>query len=358
MKDEEVAKALDTYINDTNQRLEKARGEYVVMVAHAAEDEARRKADQEQPKLKQEADLPSLLHSHSGHTRSITISFVQKRILGRGSYGEVDEVAEETTAARYARKHIHLDPTKSAGRLEDDVKKEVAIMKKLRHRHIATVLFHAKIGNSYSIFMLPVANYDLKAFLKTCADRDFPEDLIEHIDSWFGCLLDALAYAHECKVKHQDIKPANILIKENLPYLSDFGLGKDFADLEESASRGERVTGSIMYRAPEKRGGVDRGRSADVFSLGCVYAEMFTITQKKSVQQFVQKRGSPVYRDCLPRVHAWLEGFGHFGESRLNGKIRRTIMEMIKEDPNDRVEARQAVLDLKRESALFCMEDR
>lgn len=351
--------ALQTYIAETASRIEEARGTYDVMVNQAAEDEEREKTDLEQPSLDAKRNLPDIIHRHSTSTREVQVRFVSERFLGRGSFGDVDEVRELTTGASYARKHIHLDTDKPPDVVANEVRNEVLIMQKLRHLHIATVLFHFKEEMAYSIIMLPVADYDLRRFLSLCTQEDYTPALTKQIYPWFGCLLDALAYAHKLKIKHQDIKPSNILIKNNQPYLCDFGLAKDFAELNTSTSGGYNVQGTFVYRAPEVTPNRNRGRKADVFALGCVYSEMFTVTQGKSAEEYRDARqvaGSTAFtafRDCLPTVEAWLRSFERKGLSAL---LVDQILNMIDKNVDSRHTAEQAVNFLKRERALFCVE--
>ena len=326
------------------------------MVNQAAEDEGRKKAHREQPSLKAQSILPDLLHNDSTSNRVVQAQFVSQRILGEGSYGEVDEVRESSTGAAYARKHIHLDSGKASNVIEEEVKNEVSVMQKLRHLHIATVLFYLKEEETYSIFMLPVADHDLETYLNICIEKEWARTLTKHIFPWFGCLLDALAYAHKLNIKHQDIKPSNILIKENRAYLSDFGLAKDFTGLNSSSSRGHRMRGNRLFRAPEVVPNKDRGRKADVFSLGCVYSEMFTITQGKSLKEYHEHRhgtGEGEYRDCIGKVETWLMKFEREGMIDL---LVDEILCMTKKDTADRHTAEQAMRFLKSERALFCVE--
>ena len=348
--------ALETQIGEIARRLEEARGRYDVMVNQAAEDEEREKTDLEQPSLDAQRSLPDHLHHNSTSTREVLVRFVSKRPLGNGSYGEVDEVREISTGASYARKHIHLDTEKPPETIANEVKNEVAVMQKLRHLHIATVLFYLKEDEAYSIFMLPVADYDLRNFLSRCTKEDYPPTMTKRIYPWFGCLLDALAYAHKLKIKHQDIKPSNILIKNYQPYLCDFGLAKDFAELNASTSRGQKVQGTLIYRAPEIFPGQSRGSRADVFSLGCVYSEMFTVSQGKSLENYRDFRhgaGTIAFRDCLPKVEEWLRSFDG---NKLSDLLVDQILSMIDKNAEDRITAEQAVNFLKRERALFCVE--
>ena len=326
------------------------------MITHVAEDKEREERDLEQPSLDATRNLPDLVHQNSTSTREVQVRFVSQKFLGRGSYGDVDEVRELSTGASYARKHIHLDTDKPPETTANEVKNEVLIMQKLRHSHIATVLFYLKEEMAYSIFMLPVADYDLREYLNICTKSDYSPVQTKQIYPWFGCLLDALAYAHKLKIKHQDIKPSNILIKHHQPYLCDFGLAKDFAETDTSASRGHKVQGNSAYRAPEVIPNQNRGRKADVFALGCVYSEMFTVTHGRSVENYRdarQETGSTVFRDCLSTVESWLRSFEQKGLSAL---LIDQILSMIDKNVEKRHTAEQALNFLKQERALFCVE--
>ncbi|MCJ1271307.1 hypothetical protein MMC22_011207 [Lobaria immixta] len=351
-------KTLQTHISDTAKRIAEARGRYGVMRSQAAEDAERERMHLEQPSLEAKRNLPDDIHPDSTSNRELQVRFVLEKSLGHGSYGDVDEVRELTTGASYARKHIHLDADKPSDVVANEVKNEVLIMQKLRHLHIATVLFHFKEEDAYSIIMLPVADYDLRKFLSLCTQKDYSPALTKQIYPWFGCLLDALAYAHKLEIKHQDIKPSNILIKNNQPYLCDFGLAKDFAETNTSTSGSHNVKGTFMYRAPEVVPGRDRGRKADVFALGCVYSEMFTVTQEKSAEEYRdarQKAGSTAFRDCLPAVKEWLSSLINDTKG-LNALLVDQILGMIDENDYKRLTAQQAVNFLKPEPGLFCVE--
>jgi serine/threonine protein kinase len=85
----------------------------------------------------------------------------------------------------------------------------------------------------------------------------------------------ALQYAHQRRLVHRDVKPANILLDaSNKPYLADFGLALREEDFGSSAG----MAGTPAYMSPEQANGeghlVD-GRS-DLFSLGVVFYELLT----------------------------------------------------------------------------------
>ena len=322
----------------------------------AAEDEDAKVMNLQQWSLEAQRQSPYNLHHDSTSNRDVPVKFIPLRSLGRGSYGNVDEVRELSTGASYARKRITVNSDKSSHVIANEVKNEVAIMQKLRHLHITTVLFHLKEETAYSIFMLPVADYDLRKFLSLCTKKDHPPAMTELIYPWFGCLLDALAFAHKLKIRHEDIKPSNILIKNDQPYLSDFGLAQDFAEVSGRASLDQRVQGTLAYRPPDMGSTRLRDSASDVFSLGCVYSEMFTVTQGKSLEEYQAFRrtaDSTAFRDCLEKMRVWMRSFE---SNRLSDLLVDQILRMTNGDAMVRPSAEQAMHSLKGERALFCVE--
>ncbi|MFP4596285.1 serine/threonine-protein kinase, partial [Ralstonia sp.] len=82
---------------------------------------------------------------------------------------------------------------------------------------------------------------------------------------------EGLAYTHEHKVLHRDVKPANVFLGDDgRAKLGDFGTG-----VFSSEDKGERV-GTAFYMAPEIfEGGAATVRS-DVYSLGVLAYEVLT----------------------------------------------------------------------------------
>ncbi|KAK5942961.1 hypothetical protein PMZ80_003966 [Knufia obscura] len=302
-----------------------------------------------------------VLHGDVGGSEDTDTRFEKLRPLGKGAYGAVDEVRETTTGSVYARKSIPInivgsDPDTIRSRVEN----EVEIMSKLRHNHIASINLYFKGEQYWSMIMLPVADCDLRTFLdEKCVKAGFPRKEMRLLDPWFGCLVSALSYAHTEMVKHEDIKPSNILIKDRKIYLTDFGTAKDFSELEASTVSDFPEQGTPVYWAPEPRAW---GRPADVFALGCVFSEMITVRQKRTLPEYRKFRFNPsqefgyAYRSNLLKVRRWLtrELDGISSKDPVGQLIVEQTLNMLTEDSSQRSEARRVKHQLRAEEALFC----
>lgn len=85
-----------------------------------------------------------------------------------------------------------------------------------------------------------------------------------------AALTEALAYVHDHGVTHLDLKPGNILLADDRPVITDFGIAH-----AEGAMPGD-VMGTAAYMAPEQVLHESVGHPADVYALGLVLLECLT----------------------------------------------------------------------------------
>lgn len=318
---------------------------------------------QEEEKHRLAASIPSFPRGSLGPLQPYVpnrVSFEWLETLGNGTYGQVSKVRQLSTGRIYAQKVIRVSSPRLRPRIEKEVENEVSIMEKLRHHHIASLCFHDydRSEDIFTILMLPVADYDLLQFLQgKCINAMFPRTELTHLTSWFGCLVSALAFAHSAKIKHEDIKPTNILIKDHVPYLADFGCAQDFSESDRSTSTDILAFGTPVYWAPENP---PRGRAADVFSLGCVFSEMLTVMQGCTLEdyhrfRYLPNRDNPyAFRKNLPQVCKWLDQLKR-PEDDVGELLIEQTLKMLEEDKNDRPEANHVKRALRREGdTVFC----
>jgi serine/threonine protein kinase len=328
------------------------------------------RAEQE---MNQRVFSPPQIHYTNGvlstakHPYDTEARFKTLRRLGRGSFGQVDEVEEITTGNVYARKSILLGGKNTATtRREEEIEKEFRIMEKLTHTHITTVLFWLRSETVCSIIMKPACDMDLRCYLERCIYHGYPADQLRQMLPWPGCLLEALAFAHRLNVIHKDIKPSNILIKDSHVYLADFGLAKDDMADKRDENGTFSVWGASVYRAPEITPNhlQTHGTKADVFSLGCAFSEMLTVCGRRSLQEYQESRyvadgggWTVAFRSSLPQVAKWLDALrGHSVDSVADTLIWHT-MSMLHEDPEQRTSARAGVtflMGLSQREMVFC----
>jgi serine/threonine protein kinase len=150
--------------------------------------------------------------------------------------------------------------------------KEGQIIAQFHHPQIITIYDFNTDGRHYyfSMEFLPGGTLSQKIKLGLTQER---------ILTIIKLIAGALAYAHQRGVIHRDIKPQNILFREDdTPVLSDFGVAKVIqtsANAEDTQLTAlGTVLGSPRYMSPEQITGQTLDARSDLYSLGIVFYEM------------------------------------------------------------------------------------
>ncbi|OCK78034.1 kinase-like protein [Lepidopterella palustris CBS 459.81] len=218
--------------------------------------------------------------------------------LGMGSLGVVEEVASiEPGYKTFVRKRVPLPYYYRRQRLRI-IKEEAKVLEELSHLHIVQIIGSyeetSQAGRSfYSLLMAPVGDDDLKTFLDMVGDQNpAPAREWNWLRQWFTCLISAVAYFHEHGVRHQDIKPSNIIHRGSNIYFTDFSSASQI-EIGQTTSTETPARTSAMYAASEVVKYLQNGTTlqrhglgADIFSLGGVFMEILTVIDGRLVGDF------------------------------------------------------------------------
>ena len=133
--------------------------------------------------------------------------------------------------------------------------------------HLKDVLQMPSVGTDHVSIVMQLLKSDLHTVLRNAA-QELTED---HVQFIMYDLLRACHFLHTAGIAHRDIKPQNILVNDNCDtVLCDFGLAREISESNMTVYVETR-----WYRAPELIMGLSvYDESVDIWSLGCVMAEM------------------------------------------------------------------------------------
>ncbi len=194
-------------------------------------------------------------------TRQKLGKYVVERRLAEGPFANVYRALDTIEGVRVALKvpHPHLV---NKGLL-DAFREEVRLMARLNHGHILP-LKDASLIEGRFVIVLPLGQ-------RTLGDRLQTRMGFETALGYAEQMLEAVAYAHENRVIHCDLKPENFIIfDEDWLRLADFGIARVARRTVQGSG-----WGTLGYMAPEQAMGKPSFRS-DVFSLGLILYRMFS----------------------------------------------------------------------------------
>ena len=192
------------------------------------------------------------------------------KLLGCGAFAKVHHARDIRTGQSVAIKIINKKKL-ATPTLRSNAKREISVMKRLRHPNI--VKLHEVLASKTKIYFVMEFVKGGELFAKVAKGR-FSEDLGR---KYFRQLISAVGYCHSRGVYHRDLKPENLLIDENGNLkVSDFGLSAIAEDQIRSDGLLHTLCGTPAYVAPEilTQTGYD-GAKIDVWSCGVV---LFVLT--------------------------------------------------------------------------------
>ncbi|XP_061662804.1 cyclin-dependent kinase 4-like [Syngnathoides biaculeatus] len=200
--------------------------------------------------------------------------------IGEGSFGKVFKAREIGGTGRLLavkKFHSELLPSALTHGLPACILREVALLRRMEffeHPNIVKFL-DARVTLEPNVFDLTVVleyiDQDLSAYMSNAP----PSGLgLDDVKSIMRQLMRGLDFLHVNMVVHRDIKPENILISSSgLVKIADFGMARLYSFNNALTP----VVVTLWYRAPEVLLNTGYMLSVDVWSAGCIFAELFLL---------------------------------------------------------------------------------
>jgi len=262
-------------------------------------------------------EVKETLHAHSEYTNSQDEGgaihrinqYIIKQEIGRGSFGAV-HLAVDQHGVEYAVKEfsksrlrkraqsnilrrphasqraahlpagvefnspLHRHSSSDISDQEDGnplflIKEEIAVMKKLNHSNLVSLIEVLDDPNEDSLYMV-LEMCKKGVVMKVGVDEKADPYDDESCRCWFRDLIMGIEYLHAHGVVHRDIKPDNLLLTEDdVLKIVDFGVSEIFE--KNSEMKTAKSAGSPAFLPPElcvaKHGDIS-GKAADIWSMG------------------------------------------------------------------------------------------
>jgi formylglycine-generating enzyme required for sulfatase activity len=195
-------------------------------------------------------------------------------VIGEGGMGVVyrarDTAADRTVALKCLHTNLAGDPV-----VRQRFLREARVLRVWSHPGAVAIHDFVEHAHLLAIVMELVAGESLARHLARWRGR-MP---LAEIRTILGDVLEAMQDAHDHGVVHRDLKPDNILVKDDggrlRPKIVDFGIAKMLEGTTYTVSGA--LLGTCMYMAPEQvKTPSATDHRADVYSLGVTLYELVT----------------------------------------------------------------------------------
>jgi len=191
------------------------------------------------------------------------------RLIGEGGTARVylasREGDDEPLVVKILRREIVSDKRALARFME-----EYALVERIQSRHVAHIVGH---GNSEDHAYLVMEFFEGGDLNKRLAGKAIePAEALR----LFRELMYALGEIHEKGILHRDLKPQNLMFREDGSLaVVDFGIAKHIDSSVERTHAGE-VLGTPRYMSPEQVQGRALDLRTDIYSAGVLLFQMLT----------------------------------------------------------------------------------
>lgn len=245
--------------------------------------------------------------------------------IGEGAFAKVKVATHIHTKEKVAIKILDKDKIQD----EEDInriKKEINILKKLRHKNII------------QIYEVMESSRNLYIVMEYCEEKELFDYIVskKRLDELEACrifqeIIDGVEYLHSQCIVHRDLKPENLLLdyKKDIK-ISDFGLSTSY----EKGSLLSTPCGTPSYAPPEMlRGEEYHGLFSDIWSCGIILYAMLC-----GYLPFAESKEEIICQKIMDRDYEMPEYLSELAVDLLNNMLNIDIderynLEQIKAHP-------------------------
>ncbi|KAF0227002.1 MAG: serine/threonine protein kinase bacterial [Erysipelotrichaceae bacterium] len=232
--------------------------------------------------------------------------YVINKKLGEGGMADVylaqDSFLNREVAVKILRGKLSLDPVALLR-----FQREANAASRLNHPNIVEIYDVGEDNGQHYIVMEYIRGKSLKELISQRGAME-KQEALQTMDQ----LLCAITEAHKNNIIHRDIKPQNIMVKDDgTVKVADFGIAtvSDAVQLTQT----DTVMGSVHYLAPELARGENASFQSDIYALGITFYELVTgrvpFTGEAAVQVAMKhmREEVPSVRDFNPSIPQSME---------------------------------------------------
>ncbi|XP_043461040.1 dual specificity tyrosine-phosphorylation-regulated kinase 2-like isoform X1 [Leptopilina heterotoma] len=205
-----------------------------------------------------------IIHDHVAYRYEVL------KVIGKGSFGQVVKAYDHKS-----QEHIALKMVRNEKRFHRQAHEEIRILRNLREQDKDNTMniihmFDSFTFRNHMCITFELLSINLYELIKKNKFQGFSLQLVR---KFAHSLLQCLEALYKNKIIHCDMKPENVLLKQQ------GRSGIKVIDFGSSCYENERIYTYIQsrfYRAPEVILGAKYGMPIDMWSLGCILAELLT----------------------------------------------------------------------------------
>jgi serine/threonine protein kinase len=198
-----------------------------------------------------------------------------------------------------------------------------------------TKLSHPNIVKLFDFNIMPMPYFEEELCDSALAELKKPLESEEAVWILFN-ICEGLKFAHVRKIIHRDLKPQNILLKNGVPKISDWGLSRIVSESTSTTA----TSFTPYYAAPEQINNRVKDERTDIWQLGVILYELVTGKLPFQGDSMIEIGMGIATKDPIPP-----------GEIKPDANVMdAVVIKCLQKDP---VKRYQSVLELQKDLAIY-----